>query len=596
MDRLIARPSRWLAVVTAAILTLSLGCQADPSPTELGLRATIETLRDELSQLQSPTPQVVGVVDATPNPLNIATPGPLDVPTLGSQATVTPTSGLIASGVPDSRLLDWRPVNQQASAGDLDLEVHAMLLGQNTYGSVYGSTISAGSGRKIILADVTLKYDFRPGASPYEVHVDYFVISDANGLEYRGLPVPSVGNALTDRLFISSGQMHRGIVAFIVPQELETGLLYFTNFLGGKEPPDRLMVNLTNIPMPRPDNFASAAPPTSTPVPTAPGGGSPSSTAPPTPQPTAQPAARLSLVEPFRGMGTVDGLLTIQWRARLADPAQAATVTLSYAPENLSGNGVKIADVPATDGEYRWATTTVPQGTYWILAQLSDGANTERRYSATPFTVLRELPEPPTPTGQAEQAGAPALRTLIDERFANIQRGWRSDRNGTAWLAEDGYHLYNRDPGRFVAIGVPGVGGQRDVSVTVSFRKLEAGQSGGFGVIVRDRGPEPRDGLNQLGLYSVLKTGDRSEVDAWRRENDRWLDLLPLTQSGAMRQGRELNQLTVIAVGERLRLFVNGIEAASVSDPAPNPGGIGLFVNGDYTHILVERVVVQTIV
>jgi len=579
MERLTWCARRWLTVTVAALLTLSFGCQADPSASELGLRATVETLRDDLSRLQSPTPQVVGAVDATPTPLDFSTPDP----------QATPTSGLVASGTVDSRLLDWRPVNEQVSVGDLELQVHSLLLGQNTYGNVYGSTIAAGPGRKIILADTSLKYDFRPGASPYEVHVDYFVISDANGLEYRGLPVPSVGNALTDRLFISSGQMHRGIVAFIVPQELDSGLLYFTNFLGGKDPPDRLMVNLTGIPVPRSNNLANAAPPTNTPLPTAPGVGPPASTAQPTPQPTAQPAARLTLVEPFRGTGTVDGLLTIQWRALIEDPSQAGTVTLSYSPENLSGTGVKIADVPATAGEYGWATANVPQGTYWILAQLTDGTVTERRYSSTPFTVFRAFPDARRPTGQAP-------RTLMDERFDSNQRGWRSDRSGTAWLAEDGYHLYGRDTGQFVAVGVPGVGGQRDVSVTVSFRKLEAGQGAGFGVIVRDRGPEPRDGLNQLGLYFVLKTGDRTEVDAWRRENDRWIDLLPLTQSGALRQGRELNHLTVIALGERLHLFVNGTEAASVLDPAPNAGGIGLFVHGDYTHVLVERVIVQTIV
>jgi hypothetical protein len=588
MERLTRRAYRWLLAGLAALLTLSLGCQPDPSTTELSLRATVETLRDELSRLQSPTPQVVRAVDATPTPLDLATPAP----------EASPTSALVASGVPDSRLLDWRAVNQQAAVGDLELQVHSLLLGQNSYGSIYGSTITAGPGRKIILADTTLKYDFRPGASPYEVHVDYFVISDANGLEYRGLPVPSVGNALTDRLFISSGQMHRGIVAFIVPQELESGLLYFTNFLGGKDPPDRLMVNLTDIPMRSPNNLANASPPTSTPAPTAPGSGSPASTVQPTPQPTARPTARLSLIEPFRGMGTVDGLLTVQWRAQLQDPARPGTVMLSYSPENVSGTGVKIADVPASAGEYRWSTSTVPQGTYWILAQLTDGAVTERRYSSTSFTVYRAVPDSPSANSamSATSDGGPAPRTLMDERFATNQRGWRSDRSGTTWLAEDGYHLYGRDPGRFVAVGVPGVGGQRDVSVTASFRKLEAGLSAGFGVIVRDRGPEPRDGFNQLGLYSVLKTGDRSEVDAWRRDNDRWIDLLPLTQSGALRQGRELNDLTVIATGERLLLLVNGAEVASVPDPAPNPGGIGLFVHGDYTHVLVERLVVQSLV
>jgi len=131
------------------------------------------------------------------------------------------------------------------------------------------------------------------------------------------------------------------------------------------------------------------------------------------------------------------------------------------------------------------------------------------------------------------------------------------------------------------------------VAVTTTFRWLEAGLSAGFGVIVRDQGAETRDGLSQSGRFYVLKVGDRSDLDAWRREDDRWADLLPLTHSCAVRRGRAQNQLTVLAHGERLSLLVNGVQVAGVSDPAPVAGRIGLFVHGDYSHVLIERIVVQ---
>jgi hypothetical protein len=570
MEGLIARTQRLLVVGLTVLLALSIGCEPGPSATELGLRATVESLRDELSRLQTTTPQVMAA-DATPSVAQTVTAG----------ASGTPAVNPVSASVPDSRLLDWRPVNQRVAVGDLELQVHALLLGQDMYGSVYGSTITAGPGRKIILADMALKYEFRPGASPYEVHVDYFVISDTNGLEYRGLPVPGVGNALSDRIFVSSGQMYRGIVAFIVPRELESGLIYFTNFLGGKDPPDRLMVNLATIPVSSSASVEAKSPVAVTPTPA-----TQSVTGSMSRVSTTQQTARLRLLEPFASMGTIDGLLTIRWQMQARDPTQQGTVTLLYSPENISGRGTRIADVPASTGQYRWDTTAVPQGTYWIVAQWKDGSSSEQQFSSTPFTVFRAFPE------SATGSGAP-LRTLLDERFANNQRGWRSDRSGTAWLAEDGYHVYNRDPGRFVALRIPQTESTRDVAVTVSFRKLEAGPGAGFGVIVRDQGPAPRDGFNQVGRFFTLKINDRSDLDAWRRDDDRWADLLPLTQSGAIRQGRELNHLSVLAVGERLSLVINGIEAASIPDPAPVAGNIGLFLNGDYAHVLVERVVVQ---
>lgn len=576
MARLMARLRYWTPIWLASLLVLSLGCQPGPSASELGMRATIETLRDELNRLQTPTPQVVAA-EATPTPSAPEALDPLTVP------TVAPT----VATLPDSRLLDWRPVNQQAAVGDLELQVHALLLGQDSYGTVYGSTITAGPGRKILLADVTLKYGFRPAASPYEIHVDYFVIANSDGLEFRGIPVPSVGNALPDRFFVSSGQMHRGIVAFIVPSDLESGLLYFTNFLGGKEPPERLLVNLWNIPV-RGRTDTASSPPAATVVPTQVGAANPARAAPP-----PSSASRLLLVEPFLGMGTVDGLLTIQWRSRSPDSPLSGTVTLLYSPENVSGGGTPIDEVPAATGVYRWDTTRVPQGTYWILARLAQGDTTEQRYSSVPFSVFRELPDSAASGGSTGRQGGPGPRTVLDERFDSNRVGWRSDRAGTAWLGEDGYHLYGRDPGRFVAVGVPTIGPLRDVAVTTTFRWLEAGLSAGFGVIVRDQGAETRDGLSQSGRFYVLKVGDRSDLDAWRREDDRWADLLPLTHSGALRRGRGQNQLTVLAHGERLSLLVNGVQVAEVSDPAPVAGRIGLFVHGDYSHVLIERIVVQ---
>jgi len=327
-------------VLVAGMLTVALetGCYPDPSQREVALRATVETLRDELAQLRTSTPAPTQV-PATAVPtfsaqagatstgsdfkewwvanhrattiwssssggkalglvpqwcyflvlepqvqkmLHLFLPGgqrasyvgdgwveavdlgPVGVPPAGVIDTSTlpkkqapqalergsssvsasrSTSGLSA----ESKLLDWREVNARAETDTLELRAYSILLGHDSYGGPYGSSINVTRGTKIILVDLSLYNTFRPGASAIEVHVDFFVVGDSEGNEYRGLPVP-ITNALPDRFFLSAGQGYRGIVAFIVPQPLKSGRLYFTNFLGPNSPPERLTVYLRDIP------------------------------------------------------------------------------------------------------------------------------------------------------------------------------------------------------------------------------------------------------------------------------------------------------------------------------------------------------------
>ncbi len=132
-----------------------------------------------------------------------------------------------------------------------------------------------------------------------------------------------------------------------------------------------------------------------------------------------------------------------------------------------------------------------------------------------------------------------------------------------------------------------------DGVVTASFRKVGGPPGGGYGIIVRDAGPGPRDGINQRGRYYVLEVGDRGEFGIWRREDDRWVDIIPWTRSGAVRPGGEPNRLSVAAAGTRLVFAVNGAQIAEVTDAAITQGGVGLFAGGDLNDVLVEQVVVS---
>jgi hypothetical protein len=153
--------------------------------------------------------------------------------------------------------------------------------------------------------------------------------------------------------------------------------------------------------------------------------------------------------------------------------------------------------------------------------------------------------------------------------------------------------MHARTPGQFVAVGIPTLGVVRDAVVTAAFRKLGGPPGGGYGLILRDQGPFPRDGRSQAGRYYVLEVGDRGEFGIWRRETDRWVDVVPWTPSAAVRSGDATNELAVRVVGDRMTFAVNGtaISAADASLPA---GGLGVFVGGDGNDVLLLRLAVHT--
>ncbi len=82
------------------------------------------------------------------------------------------------------------------------------------------------------------------------------------------------------------------------------------------------------------------------------------------------------------------------------------------------------------------------------------------------------------------------------------------------------------------------------------------------------------------------------KLGIWRREGDRWVDLVPWTPSAAVRPGDAPNELTVRAIGPRLTFVVNGTEVAAV-DATAAEGSVGLFAGGDGNEVAVERFAVQ---
>jgi hypothetical protein len=201
--------------------------------------------------------------------------------------------------------------------------------------------------------------------------------------------------------------------------------------------------------------------------------------------------------------------------------------------------------------------------------------------STTPIAAAPVSTPPPVPSGP---------RLLLDEHFANNQRGWPDDRQSTAWFENGAYRLAPRTVGRHVAVGAPIPGVLRDVQASATFHKVGGPPGGGYGLIVRDQGPGPRDGREQGGRYYVLEVGDRGEVGIFRRDVDHWTDLVPFGPSPAVKPGGESNSLTARAIGPRLSLLVNGAPVAEFTDATLPEGGVGIYVAGDGYVVVLEQV------
>ena len=215
--------------------------------------------------------------------------------------------------------------------------------------------------------------------------------------------------------------------------------------------------------------------------------------------------------------------------------------------------------------------------------------------------VVQEEPTPlarPTPTAPVVRPTATPSgpRILFGEPFTAPPRQWPNDPSGTAWFANGEYRLFARDPGRFVAVGVPLQQSVQDVKITGEFHKVNGPAGGGYGFIVRDQGAtSDRDGRNQAGQYLVVEVGDRGDVGVWQREQTRWIDVLPWTHADAVNIDRRANALTVTTHGASLHVEVNGTAVADLNYARlPATGGVGVFAGGDLNEVALERLRIET--
>jgi hypothetical protein len=229
---------------------------------------------------------------------------------------------------------------------------------------------------------------------------------------------------------------------------------------------------------------------------------------------------------------------------------------------------------------------------------------TESQATALPTLGLAAAPVPeeaiatPEPTphpAAAEPVAVPAneFQVVVDKRFATSVKPWPGAPQATVWSGDGAYRLRASQPTHFVATSIPGTDQLGDAILTASFHKADGPAGGGYGLIVRDQGPGPRDGQNQLGRFYVFEAGDQGKFGVWLRDEDHWVDLLTWTPTDAIHPGTASNELTVTAIGDRMSFLINGIPVATQLDTLLHTGGLGIFNGGDGNEVAVEHIAVR---
>jgi hypothetical protein len=172
---------------------------------------------------------------------------------------------------------------------------------------------------------------------------------------------------------------------------------------------------------------------------------------------------------------------------------------------------------------------------------------------------------------------------LFTDDFSDPSTGWSQRDEPGGWTRyEDGaLHITVRMPNLFVWSAA----GRHfeDFTVEVDGRLVEGPADGTYGIIFRqqDNYNFYEFDISADGYYALIRFAD-----------GQWQPIVDWTPTNVIQQGRSLNRLRVDAVGNTIRVYVNGQLLASVNDPSFRSGDIALVAGTDDvagTHVAFDN-------
>jgi hypothetical protein len=123
-----------------------------------------------------------------------------------------------------------------------------------------------------------------------------------------------------------------------------------------------------------------------------------------------------------------------------------------------------------------------------------------------------------------------------------------------------------------------------DLQVAVDARLAEGPEGRWVGVACR---MNPRDGTAQF--YALLAAPATGQFVLSNFDGNRWVHLVPLQSSAAVRRGNGSNHLELTCVGSTLTARINGTEVASAQDGTYDRGYVAVVVSRDESIPLEAR-------
>jgi len=173
-----------------------------------------------------------------------------------------------------------------------------------------------------------------------------------------------------------------------------------------------------------------------------------------------------------------------------------------------------------------------------------------------------------------------AVTALLFEDFGDATSGWTDESDDTgAWGYRDGVYFITVSAPDWMKWATAGYDFD-DFTLQVDAQQTVGVGDNEYGVIFRY--------VDENNFYSFDVSGDGS-FSLFKQENDEWVTVVDWQESADINPTGELNHLKVTCQGDRITLYANGHELATVTDDSFAQGDIGLFA-GTFDEPEVEAI------